>query len=162
MIFISLMCKQIFLNWYFHFSFETENKITRQEQGQQKNVGEEGATVVQGSYSYTSPEGQVITVNYIADENGFRPTGDHIPAAPAVPEANLKSMGYNQAHGEQVRSQYYQQPLVEPRNNQYLAPPAHNMGSHAQQGQQVPPQLQNRQYLAPQSMNYDQKQGYKY
>lgn len=33
---------------------------------------------MQGSYSYTDPDGQLITVEYIADENGFRPKGAHI------------------------------------------------------------------------------------
>lgn len=32
---------------------------------------------MQGSYSYTSPEGQLITVTYIADENG---TGSSYPS----------------------------------------------------------------------------------
>lgn len=47
---------------------------------------------VHGSYSYTSPEGQVITVNYVADENGFHPTGDHLPTPPPIPDAILKSL----------------------------------------------------------------------
>lgn len=29
--------------------------------------------VAQGSYSYTAPDGQLITITYIADENGFQP-----------------------------------------------------------------------------------------
>lgn len=37
-----------------------------------KNLGQKDleAQVVQGSYSYTSPDGTPITVTYIADENG--------------------------------------------------------------------------------------------
>lgn len=42
------------------------------------------AQVQQGSYSYTSPEGQIITVNYIADEKGFHATGEHLPTPPPV------------------------------------------------------------------------------
>ncbi|KOB72557.1 Cuticular protein RR-1 motif 45 [Operophtera brumata] len=45
------------------------------------NTGEpQGTQVVRGSYSYISPEGTPIQVSYIADENGFRPSGVHIPA----------------------------------------------------------------------------------
>lgn len=44
---------------------------------------------MQGSYSYTGPDGVVYTVKYIADENGFRAEGAHIPSAgagkPAAP-----------------------------------------------------------------------------
>lgn len=42
------------------------------------------AQVQQGSYSYTSPEGQIITVTYTADETGFHPSGDHLPTPPPV------------------------------------------------------------------------------
>lgn len=33
---------------------------------------------MQGSYSYTGPDGIVYTVTYIADENGFRAEGKMI------------------------------------------------------------------------------------
>lgn len=47
--------------------------------------GEElNAQVQQGSYTYTSPEGQIITVHYTADETGFHATGDHLPTPPPV------------------------------------------------------------------------------
>lgn len=36
------------------------------------------ANAVQGSYSYVSDDGSPLTVNYIADENGFQPVGPHI------------------------------------------------------------------------------------
>ncbi|CAH2232173.1 jg12337 [Pararge aegeria aegeria] len=42
--------------------------------------------VVEGSYSYIGDDGRTYTVHYIADSNGFRATGDHLPVPPPVPE----------------------------------------------------------------------------
>ncbi|TMW41586.1 hypothetical protein DOY81_013333 [Sarcophaga bullata] len=59
---------------------ETSDGKTHQEEGQLKDIGTENeALVVRGSYSYTGDDGQVYTVNYVADENGFQPEGDHLP-----------------------------------------------------------------------------------
>lgn len=68
------------------FRYETGNNIIAEETGFLKNVGESDreALVQHGSYTYTSPEGQLITVEYTADEFGFRATGDHIPTPPPV------------------------------------------------------------------------------
>lgn len=44
--------------------------------------------VIQGSFSYFSPDGQPISVTYIADENGFQPQGEHLPTPPPVPEVS--------------------------------------------------------------------------
>lgn len=38
--------------------------------------------VAVGSYSYTAPTGEVISLSYKADANGFVPVGDHLPVAP--------------------------------------------------------------------------------
>ncbi|KFB43839.1 hypothetical protein ZHAS_00011687 [Anopheles sinensis] len=63
----------------YKFAFETSDGHQRQEQGELKKVGDEEALVVRGSYSFTGPDGQVYTVNYVADENGFQPEGAHLP-----------------------------------------------------------------------------------
>jgi len=73
-------------------AWETGNNIIAEEEGYLKNLGPNpdvageqlNAQVQQGSYSYTSPEGQLITVHYTADETGFHPVGDHLPTPPPV------------------------------------------------------------------------------
>ncbi|XP_057379767.1 endocuticle structural glycoprotein ABD-4-like [Daphnia carinata] len=35
-----------------------------------------------GSSYWVSPEGQKVTLTWVADENGFQPKGDHLPVAP--------------------------------------------------------------------------------
>ncbi|XP_055595039.1 cuticle protein CP14.6-like [Uranotaenia lowii] len=65
------------------YSYETSNGIRAEQRGFLKNPGTPGeAQVMQGSYSYTGPDGVVYTINYIADENGYRAEGAHIPSAP--------------------------------------------------------------------------------
>lgn len=57
-------------------SYESANGIKAEETGDVKNKGSDNAIqTVQGSYSYTSPEGQFIEIKYTADENGFLATG---------------------------------------------------------------------------------------
>jgi hypothetical protein len=61
--------------------FSDRNGTTVSEQGRLLNTNDDWEAVIvkEGSYSYVSPEGTRITVNYVADEKGFRATGDHIP-----------------------------------------------------------------------------------
>ncbi|XP_065368061.1 larval cuticle protein 1 [Calliphora vicina] len=78
----------------FNSSYETSNGIrvenvgymktivvprTETEDGQVIEEHEELILVQTGSYSYMDPEGNVITLKYVADENGFQPEGDHLP-----------------------------------------------------------------------------------
>ncbi|XP_047986781.1 endocuticle structural glycoprotein SgAbd-2-like [Leguminivora glycinivorella] len=95
----------------YQYSYETGNGIAAQEQGYLKNAGvkDAEAQVAQGSYSYTSPEGIPITVTYVADENGFRAEGAHLPTPPPIPEAILRSLQLIQQ--TQPQQQFQQQPF---------------------------------------------------
>uniref|UniRef100_A0A2A4J5E0 Uncharacterized protein n=1 Tax=Heliothis virescens TaxID=7102 RepID=A0A2A4J5E0_HELVI len=53
--------------------------------------------VVEGSYSYVGDNGRTYTVHYIADGNGFRASGDHLPVAPPIPEIIQRAIQYNLA-----------------------------------------------------------------
>jgi len=59
--------------------YETSDGTTVQESGVQKQVGENIAIVSKGTYSYVTMDGFRITVNWIADENGFQPTIHQTP-----------------------------------------------------------------------------------
>ncbi|CAK1604196.1 unnamed protein product [Parnassius mnemosyne] len=66
------------------FSFETANGITREENGQLKEVLDEEnkpqtVVAVRGAYSYTDNDGKIETINYYADETGFHAEGPSIP-----------------------------------------------------------------------------------
>jgi len=64
----------------FSYGYETSGGIKAEEVGKLINPGQENeAIAVRGSFSYTGDDGQVYTVNYVADENGFQPEGAHIP-----------------------------------------------------------------------------------
>lgn len=98
----------------FNYSYESGNGIKTSGQGFLKKIfvpvlgadgketgqEEEKEIVVQsGSYSYPSPDGELITITYIADENGFQPTGDHIPQPPAIPDEILSSLHQQASSG---------------------------------------------------------------
>lgn len=75
--------------------YETGNNIQHEETGFLKDFSEvhpNGVLVQHGQYSYESPEGNIVSVQYTADENGFRATGDHIPTAPPIPEEIQKGL----------------------------------------------------------------------
>ncbi|XP_013116110.1 larval cuticle protein 65Ab1 [Stomoxys calcitrans] len=68
----------------FSYHVETSDGTSHHEEGKVKDAGSEhAAIVVHGSFSWKdSHDGKVYTVNYVADEHGFQPTGEHIPALP--------------------------------------------------------------------------------
>jgi hypothetical protein len=88
-----------------------------------KLIESTGTVVKTGSYSYTSPEGKNILLNWRADENGFHAEGDHLPTPPPVPAeiaASLRtsSSGYGGSSFVRNNDGYAQAPTLV-RSNYY-------------------------------------------
>ncbi|RZF33377.1 hypothetical protein LSTR_LSTR011911 [Laodelphax striatellus] len=83
----------------FAYSYDTENGISVQSDGQVRNAGTDAASLaVTGSYSYTGDDGKVYTIQYVADERGFVPIGEHISQ---LSSEIARSIDYNMAHPEE-------------------------------------------------------------
>ncbi|XP_063820958.1 larval cuticle protein LCP-22-like [Ostrinia nubilalis] len=81
----------------YSYFYETDNGIAAQEQGTPRNFGGNPPVVpdvAQGSFSWTSPEGEVVSISYVADENGYQPQGAHIPTPPPVPAQIARALEY--------------------------------------------------------------------
>lgn len=69
------ICQFVYLNHFsFSYRFETSDGTSRQEQGEYKNDTEQQGLVVKGNYKYVAPDGQHISVSFVADKNGYQPT----------------------------------------------------------------------------------------
>ena len=70
----------------YSYSYRDANGAAHSDHGELKS-GPEGLVLVRsGSHAYTSPEGVPIQLSYTADENGYHPTGRHLPVS--VPATN--------------------------------------------------------------------------
>lgn len=123
----------------FNFSYQTGDGQQAEAQGYLKNAGipDAEAETIQGSYSYTAPDGTPINVRYIADENGFRAEGAHLPTPPPIPAAIERALEYikrTQGNQPQYQDQYQNQ-----FQNQYQ-----NQFQNQNQGQYRPIQSQYR------------------
>ncbi|XP_037947321.1 larval cuticle protein 2-like [Teleopsis dalmanni] len=75
----------------FDYALETSNSIAA------KAVGDEHGNV-HGEFSWVDPNGEHVQISYVADENGYQPTGAWIPVPPPIPAAILKSLEYIRTH----------------------------------------------------------------
>lgn len=68
----------------YQIDYQTGDGQAFAENAQAKaNLENDGVVLVKsGHYAYTAPDGTPISVAYIADENGFRVSGAHIPTPP--------------------------------------------------------------------------------
>ncbi|XP_050710586.1 cuticle protein AMP4-like [Eriocheir sinensis] len=60
-------------------NFEADNGIKVQQAGRE---GLTGGANIEGSYSFPLANGELATVNFVADEGGFRPDSSLLPVAP--------------------------------------------------------------------------------
>ncbi|KAK9512456.1 hypothetical protein O3M35_000887 [Rhynocoris fuscipes] len=92
----------------FNYAYETENGIAGQANGILKNAGrEDEALAVEGSFSWTSPEGIPISITFVSDEGGYRAVGDAIPTPPPIPEAIQRALDYIRSLPPTKESQQY-------------------------------------------------------
>lgn len=82
---------------FFSYSYETENGISAAQQGAPKQIEKDIAIVVQGNYQYSAPDGDV-KVEYVADENGYQPSGNVLPTPPPIPAAIVRLLDYIASH----------------------------------------------------------------
>uniref|UniRef100_A0A1I8PSC3 Uncharacterized protein n=1 Tax=Stomoxys calcitrans TaxID=35570 RepID=A0A1I8PSC3_STOCA len=75
----------------FQYAFDTSNGIQAAASGAAQGD-------IKGDFSWISPEGEHISIQYVADENGYQPQGDLLPTPPPIPEAILKSLEYLRSH----------------------------------------------------------------
>uniref|UniRef100_A0A2A4K1W4 Cuticle protein n=1 Tax=Heliothis virescens TaxID=7102 RepID=A0A2A4K1W4_HELVI len=144
------------------YAYETENGISAEENGVATN-----GVQAQGGYSYTGDDGQVYSVRYTADENGFQPQGDHLPTPPPIPEEILKALeqnardeaagiyddgSYNEGkYATENQQQYYNNADSVVTNNAFLRNDAAGSGSSVAGVQKA--------YLPPVAQRNNQKSG---
>ncbi|XP_011188649.1 cuticular protein 47Eg-like [Zeugodacus cucurbitae] len=80
----------------FKYAYEFSNSIKAEQEG----ILSGDALNAKGQYSYISPEGEAVSVQYIADENGYQVVSANppLPTPPPIPEAILKAIAYIEAH----------------------------------------------------------------
>ncbi|KAJ8954068.1 hypothetical protein NQ318_004373 [Aromia moschata] len=132
----------------YSYAYETADGTSAHEEGALRGESQQA----QGSYTYTSPEGQQITVQYTADENGYQPQGDHLPTPPPIPDAILRSIELNRE--AEARADRHQQPqqAYGPPQQQYEAPQQQYNAPQQQYGAPAAPQQHSapqQQYGAP-------------
>lgn len=81
---------------HYSYQYELGNGITASENGL-------GGQNVQGTFQYTSPEGEPIAITYTADENGYQAHGSHVPE---IPSYILKSLEYIRTHAPYDESKH--------------------------------------------------------
>ncbi|XP_076056304.1 uncharacterized protein LOC143034253 [Oratosquilla oratoria] len=75
----------------YSFSYEGSDGTVRQQSG--RPIGP-GVHQVQGTYSYTDPEGNRVEVRFVADDNGYVAESPFLPVAPPMPAHALEQIAF--------------------------------------------------------------------
>lgn len=62
--------------------------------------------MVEGHFSYQGDDGKTYGLSYVADENGYRAEGEHLPVAPEIPIAIQRALEYIAAHPHKEEPQH--------------------------------------------------------
>ncbi|XP_060651812.1 larval cuticle protein 1-like [Drosophila nasuta] len=75
----------------FESKLELTNSINEQRSGDEHGN-------IKGSFSYVAPGGEHVVINYVADENGYQPSGDVLPTPPPIPVEIQRALEWIAAH----------------------------------------------------------------
>ncbi|XP_075232904.1 endocuticle structural glycoprotein SgAbd-3-like isoform X2 [Lycorma delicatula] len=78
----------------YHYSFEGGDGTRASQEGQLKQTPDGAGEISQGSFSYVGDDGKNYGLTYVADENGFQPSGEHLPQPPEIPPAIAKALAF--------------------------------------------------------------------
>lgn len=73
------------LDGNYQYQYESSNGISA-------NEGGVAGQVVQGSTTWIAKNGEPLAISFIADENGYRATGFHLPTPPPIPPAIQRAL----------------------------------------------------------------------
>ncbi|XP_017785741.1 PREDICTED: larval cuticle protein LCP-17-like [Nicrophorus vespilloides] len=86
----------------YHYKYKTENGIyADQSTFINKQTSKKRLIYTTGKFHWTSPEGQLVKIGYIVDENGYQPEGNVLPTPPPIPAPILKALKYIESKKQQ-------------------------------------------------------------
>ncbi|CAG9769052.1 unnamed protein product [Ceutorhynchus assimilis] len=90
----------IFPDGKYQYNYESGDGSKQEQHGVPKPVDKDNVIeAVEGSVSYTDPDGGHHDLTYVADENGYQPQGDDVPK---IPEAIARALQYIAEHPEHM------------------------------------------------------------
>lgn len=83
----------------YNYGYSTSNGIKAQATGILKEISKnESAVVSQGQFEFKTPEGNDVSITYVADENGYQPQGAILPTPPPIPDAIIRALEFIAEH----------------------------------------------------------------
>lgn len=84
---IKLKTQMSDLDGNYQYQYESSNGISSNEAGV-------AGQIVQGSTTWIAQNGEPLAISFVADENGYRPMGFHLPTPPPIPPAIQRALDH--------------------------------------------------------------------